>query len=258
MLITLILAMLLFAILSSLLLAIWIYKDATLRGDTKKWLWILLSFMMGGMFGNVPVGIILYLVFRKSSQKMCHDCAHFMNTTARYCEHCGAYSDEVYQEPGLKRNRHLKFLFASGIAFILMVGSGISTAVVAVANPTAFESLGEMVENKFSDWEWNVGMIAVNTSFFNNRWNFNYIRMGSSQRQNFTFHEGEALNVAITMDEGQTLTLIIEQGDNTESFEFTETEIDFQHILENFEPGRLTVRLRGGGLRNVKGTISLE
>lgn len=64
--------------------AFWIFKDAEKRG-MNKWLWGILGFL------NTPTNLLIYLIVSRTlyKPKLCLQCGHSNNRTAKYCEACG-------------------------------------------------------------------------------------------------------------------------------------------------------------------------
>ena len=70
---------------SSILFAIWVYKDAEANGENGL-LWLLVVLIVPNL-----LGIILYLLLvKREKQVRCENCRHMNSYRADYCEICGS------------------------------------------------------------------------------------------------------------------------------------------------------------------------
>lgn len=241
---------LLFLILSLVFLGIWVYKDATIYGMDKKMLWVALAVLF-----NPPLGLIVYLVVRKEQKKTCSQCFQSIKKSARYCDACGAEADLETSFTPAQPKKHRNLLIASGLAFVLMIGTVTTFTVLAVVN----EDFQATIENTFDGVSMNFGSVTRRNTQSGNTWTLDIIRLGSGSFQRRFNHTTETSHLLIDMAIGEgDVVLIIEQGNITEEIELNAIQFPFELSLENFDPGRITVRLRGRDVRNMRGEISLR
>ncbi len=73
-----------FLLASSILFAIWVYKDAEANGENGV-LWLLITLLIPNL-----LGLALYLLLvKREKQLRCPNCHHNNKETASYCEFCG-------------------------------------------------------------------------------------------------------------------------------------------------------------------------
>ncbi|VFB16959.1 Uncharacterised protein [Urinicoccus massiliensis] len=74
---------------SSILFAIWVYKDAEANGENGL-VWLLVVLVVPNL-----LGIILYLLLvKREKQVRCENCRHMNSYRADYCEICGSQLDK--------------------------------------------------------------------------------------------------------------------------------------------------------------------
>lgn len=74
---------------SSILFAIWVYKDAEANGENGL-VWLLVVLVVPNL-----LGIILYLLLvKREKQVRCENCRHMNSYRADYCEICGSPLDK--------------------------------------------------------------------------------------------------------------------------------------------------------------------
>lgn len=100
---------------SSILFAVWIYKDAEANGENGL-LWLLVALVLPNL-----LGVILYLLLvKREKQFRCTNCHHLNKGQADYCELCGTQLDKsLFSKP--KTNGLWKYALACLVLAIICV-----------------------------------------------------------------------------------------------------------------------------------------
>ena len=155
---------------------------------------------------------------------------------------------------------HVKYIIAGMVSLALMLvcltgfivnaaaGNGINTDVVS------------------NDRVWNLGMISMNyNSCEDNAWklNFRSASEGFVKEQGMTIADADVqlLYADIscgTVPDGATLVLWLVQGDVTKSMDVTNLSEPLEYPLNEFENGKIHVRLQVNGVENTVSEIRIQ
>ena len=251
----LLLCFVLFALCTSALFAAWVYQDCKRRGDDPL-LWAVVVFV------TTPfIGVLIYFLRRSEIKTICPACQHRISIKAKYCEECGTPVKKEDNSIMVKQGtHHLKFIIAGMISMVLMLvcltgfivsaatGNGINTNVIS------------------NDHIWNLGTISMNYNAYQNgvwKLDFRSASEGFVKEQNMTVTDASAqlLYADIscgTVPDGATLVLWLVQGDVAKSIDVTNLPEPLEYPLNEFQNGKIYVRLQINGVEDTVSEIYIQ
>ena len=235
--------------------AAWVYQDCKSRGDDPV-LWAIVAFV------STPfIGLLIYFLHRSEIKTICAACGHRISAEANYCEECGTPIEKEDNHIMVKQGtHHLNFMVAGIVSMVLMLvcltgfiahavtGNGINTNVTS------------------NDRIWNLGAINMNyNTYLDNVWNLDFrsASEGFVKEQNMTVTDADTqlLYADIscgTVPDGATLILWLVQGDIAKSIDVTNLSEPLKYPLNEFENGKIHVRLQVNGVENTVSEIRIQ
>ncbi len=251
----LLLCFILFALCTSSFFAAWVYHDCKSRGDDPV-LWVVV------VFAATPfIGLLIYFLRRTEIKTICPACGQRVSVYAKYCQECGTHIEKEDNSVMVKQGtHHLKFIVAGIVSMVLMLvcltgfivsaatGNGINTNVAS------------------NDRVWNLGTISMNyNTCQNDVWKLDF----RSASEGFVEEQIMAVADADTqllyadiscgaVPDGATLVLWLVQGDVSESIDVTNLSQPLEYPLNEFENGKVRVRLQINGVENTVSEIYIR
>ncbi len=251
----LLICFIIFALCTSALFATWVYLDCRKRGDDPV-LWAIV------VFAATPfIGLLIYFLRRSEIKTTCPACGQRISVKANYCEKCGTHiekeDDCIIEKQG---THHLKFIIAGIVSMALMLvclTSFIISAATGNGINTNVASNGRV---------WNLGTISMNyNTYLNDVWKlaFKTASDGFVKEQNMTIADADVqlLYADIscgTVPDGATLVLWLVQGDVAKSIDVTNLSERLEYPLNEFENGKVQVRLQINGVENTVSEIYIQ
>lgn len=251
----LLLCFILFALCTSAFFAAWVYQDCKKRGDDPV-LWTIVVFL------STPfMGLLIYFLRRSEPKTICPVCGQRISVKAKYCEECGTHIEKEDNSIMVKQGtHHLKFIIAGTVSMALMLlcltgfvvraaaGNGINTNVAS------------------NDRIWNLGAISMNYNTYQNdvwRLDFRSASEGFVKEQNMTITraEDQILYADIscgTVPDEATLVLWLVQEDVVKSIDVTNLTGPLEYPLNEFENGKIHIRLQINGVKNTVSEIYIQ
>ena len=251
----LLLCSILFALGTSAFFAAWIYQDCKRRGDDPV-LWAIV------VFAATPfIGLLIYFLHRAETKTICPACGHRISVKANYCEECGTHIEKEDNSMMLHQGtHHLKLMIAGMISMVLMTGCLTGFIVNAAAGN------GINTDVASNEDVWNLGAISMNNnSFLDGVWklDFRSASKGFVKEQNMTItdQDTQLLYADIscgTVPEDASLVLWLVQKDNAISVDVTNLSEPLKYPLNEFENGKVRVRLEINGVKNTVSEIYIQ
>ncbi len=251
----LLICFIIFALCTSALFATWVYLDCRKRGDDPV-LWAIV------VFAATPfIGLLIYFLRRSEIKTTCPACGQRISVKANYCEKCGTHiekeDDCIIEKQG---THHIKFIIAGIVSMALMLvclTSFIISAATGNGINTNVASNGRV---------WNLGTISMNyNTYLNDVWklDFKTASDGFVKEQNMTIADADVqlLYADIscgTVPDGATLVLWLVQGDVAKSIDVTNLSERLEYPLNEFENGKVQVRLQINGVENTVSEIYIQ
>jgi hypothetical protein len=251
----LLLCFILFALCTSVFFAVWVYQDCKKRGDDPV-LWAIIVFI-----ATPFIGLLIYFLRRSEVTAACPACGHRISLKAKYCEECGTHTDKEDNSIMVKQGtHHLKFIVAGTISMVLMlicltgfivsaaIGSGINTNVAS------------------NNRVWNMGTISMNSNtYWGGIWklDFRSASDGFVKEQNMMIEDADTQMLYAdisceTVPDGATLILWLVQDDVSKSIDVTNLSEALVYPLNEFENGKIHVRLQINGVENTVSEIKIQ
>ncbi len=251
----LLLCFILFALCTSVFFAVWVYQDCKKRGDDPV-LWAIIVFI-----ATPFIGLLIYFLRRSEVTAACPACGHRISLKAKYCEECGTHTDKEDNSIMVKQGtHHLKFIVAGTISMVLMlicltgfivsaaIGSGINTNVAS------------------NNRVWNMGTISMNSNtYWGGIWklDFRSASDGFVKEQNMMIEDADTQMLYAdisceTVPDGATLILWLVQDDVSKSIDVTNLSETLIYPLNEFENGKIHVRLQINGVENTVSEIKIQ
>lgn len=251
----LLLCFILFALCTSVFFAVWVYQDCKKRGDDPV-LWAIIVFI-----ATPFIGLLIYFLRRSEITAACPACGHRISLKAKYCEECGTHTDKEDNSIMVKQGtHHLKFIVAGTISMVLMlicltgfivsaaIGSGINTNVAS------------------NNRVWNMGTISMNSNtYWGGIWklDFRSASDGFVKEQNMMIEDADTQMLYAdisceTVPDGATLILWLVQDDVSKSIDVTNLSEALVYPLNEFENGKIHVRLQINGVENTVSEIKIQ
>ena len=251
----LLLGFILFALCTSAFFAAWVYQDCKRRSDDPV-LWTAVVFI-----ATPFIGLLIYFLCRSEIKTICPVCGHRISVKAKYCEECGTHIEKEDNNIMVKQETHnLKFIAAGVVSMVLMIvcltgfivsaatGNGINTNVAS------------------DDRVWNLGAINMNyNTYLDSVWKLDFRSAGEGfvEEQNMTIDDADVqlLYADIscgTVPDESTLVLWLVQGDTAKSIDVTNLSEPLEYPLNEFENGKIHVRLQINGVENTVSEIYIQ
>ena len=245
-----------FAVLTTVFFAVWVYQDCKIRGDDPV-VWVII------MFAASPfIGLLVYFLRRPRTKKSCPSCGRKISLEAKYCEACGAYVENMEDISIMekKKTHHLGLIAAGVISIVLMLGSLGGFIVSAAA--------GDYVNTDVSSDTrvWNMGVITMETStYFGGVWKLDFKSASDGYIEEQSMKIKDAVSQVLradiscgTVPEDAELILWLVQGDTVKSVDVTDLSEPLEYPLDDFENGKLRVRLQINGVKDVSSEIEVQ
>lgn len=245
-----------FAVLTTVFFAAWVYQDCKMRGDDPV-VWVIIIFAASPF-----IGLLVYFLRRPEMKKGCPVCGRRISSEAKYCEVCGAYVENMEDMRIMekKKTHHLGLIVAGVVSIVLMLGSLGAFIVSAAA--------GDYVNSDVASDErvWNLGVITMETStYFGGVWKLDFKSASDGyieeQKMKIEDADSQVLSADIscgTVPENAELILWLVQGDTAQSVDVTDLSEPLEYPLDDFENGKLRVRLQINGVKDVSSEISIQ
>ena len=245
-----------FWLLMSTFFGAWVYKDCRKRGDDPV-LWVIIIFLATPM-----IGLLIYFLRRREIKRPCPACGHLIPLLAKYCEECGAYiqNREEMENMENKKMHHKRYIAGGMVSLVFMIVclTGLIVSASGAGNVNTDPSSNERV--------WNLGVIQMSVSnYWDGVWNFSFKRAsdGFVEERNMRIEDAEAQKLYAdiscgTVPDGSSLILWLVQGDKAESVDVTELSEPLEYPLEEFEEGKIRVRLQINGVEDVASEITIQ
>ncbi|MGL4344427.1 MAG: hypothetical protein ACRCTE_04450 [Cellulosilyticaceae bacterium] len=226
----------------SLLIGVWIYKDACKRGG-EPLLWVLVFLFSQG------IGLVLYLlVGRQNSAVQCPGCNKRLQKEARYCMVCGTPLEGSMLSSKIEPDRQSKILM------VVIIGIMLCSLIISVV----------FTLSQFTDKEYGFSRTTVFTGFYmtkgaqmsERQWQVeaNTIMMDGKANATLDFTQGvpQSLMIQSVCDEGQ-LILHLEQDGLKQTVDINDITV---YELRGFKTGKVKVSLEHKGIKNFQATIN--
>lgn len=252
----LLLCFILFALCTSAFFVAWVYQDCKKRGDDPV-LWAIVVFI-----ATPFIGLLIYFLRRSEIKETCPACGHRISLKAKYCEECGTHIENKENNSVMMKQgtHHLKLIVAGVISMVLMLTCLTGFIVSAVAGN------GVNTNAASNDRVWNLGTISMNSNtYLDGVWklDFRSASDGFVKEQNMVIEDADdqTLQADIscgTVPDGATLVLWLVQGDVAKSIDVTNLSEPLEYPLDEFENGKIHVRLQINGVENTVSEIHIE
>lgn len=105
-------------LISSILMAIWVYKDAKAHGENG-FLWLVIVIVVPN-----ALGLVLYLLLvKREEKKICPACGSYNPLNASHCGQCGGSLDQAQRVEAPGNKLWVVALVFLALAIVLIVGS---------------------------------------------------------------------------------------------------------------------------------------
>ncbi len=244
-----------FTLCTASFFAAWVYQDCRRRGDDPV-LWAIVIFV------TTPfIGLLIYFLRRSEIKTICPACGQHISIKAKYCHECGTHIEkEDYSYMEKQGTHHLKFIIAGIVSMALML--------VCLTGFIASAAAGNGINTNVAsnDRVWNLGTISMNyNTYMNDVWklDFRSASKGFVKEQNMTIVDADAqlLYADISCDKvpkGATLILWLGQSDISKSIDVTNLSEPLEYSLNEFENGKIHVRLQINGVENTVSEIYIK
>lgn len=246
----------LFAFAMSAFFAAWVYEDCRRRGGDAV-LWALLTFFLSPF-----IGLLVYFLRRPEIRQECPRCGHRISLRAKYCEECGTHIIPVKEEIIMqKKTHHLGFILGGTICLILTLVSLTGFIVTAVTVDGAVNDSPGSPERV-----WNTGVIFMSfQTSGKDSWDLNFSSATDGYIEEHRFDLDDPDSKTLTADiscgtvpDGASLTLWLVQGDKAESVDVTNLSKPLAYPLDQFDSGKLIVRLQINGVEDTECKITID
>ncbi|MDE6905464.1 MAG: zinc ribbon domain-containing protein [Lachnospiraceae bacterium] len=251
----LLLCFILFALCTSALFAAWVYQDCKRRGDDPV-LWAIV------VFAATPfIGLLIYFLRRSEIKTICPACGRRISVKAKYCEECGTHVEKEDHPVMVKQGtHHLKFIIAGIVSMVLMLVC-LTGFIVSAASGNNINTNAAS-----NDRVWNLGTIRLNyNTYVDDVWklDFRSASKGFVKEQNMAIRDAgtQMLYADIscgTVPDSATLVMWLVQGDVVKSIDVTNLSEPLEYPLNEFENGKVYVRLQINGVKNTVSEICIQ
>ena len=251
----LLLCFIIFALCTSALFAAWVYQDCKRRGDDPV-LWAIV------VFAATPfIGLLIYFLRRSEIKTICPACGRRISVKAKYCEECGTHVEKEDPPVMVKQGtHHLKFIIAGIVSMVLMLVC-LTGFIVSAASGNNINTNAAS-----NDRVWNLGTIRMNyNTYVDDVWklDFRSASKGFVKEQNMAIRDAgtQMLYADIscgTVPDSATLVMWLVQGDVVKSIDVTNLSEPLEYPLNEFENGKVYVRLQINGVKNTVSEICIQ
>ena len=251
----LLLCFIIFALCTSAFFAAWVYQDCKRRDDDPV-LWAII------VFAATPfIGLLVYFLRRSGIQATCPACGQRISIKAKYCEECGTHIEKEDTRVMVKQGTHHLKLIAAGIVSMVLMLVCLTWFIVSAATGNGINTNAASNERV-----WNLGTISMNyNTYLDDIWklDFRSASEGFVKEQIMTITDAEAqlLYADIscgTVPDGATLILWLVQGDTAETIDVTNLSGTLKYPLDEFENGKVYVRLQINGVEDTVSEIYIR
>lgn len=242
---------LIFALITSVFFAAWVYQDCKKRNDDGI-LWAVIIFITTPL-----IGLLIYFLRRCEMKQSCDACGHLVSLRAKFCEECGSKIErrEEMKDMEMKRTHHINYIVIGAVSMILMLACLTGFIVSAVYGKGINSDINS------NDRVWNMGAISMNyQSMKDGVWtlDFKSASDGFIAQEDMIIEniETDILYADIscnTVPDDSSITLYLVQGGIVRSFDVTSLSEPLEYPLNEFENGEIHVRLL---IEGVEDTIS--
>lgn len=242
---------LIFALITSVFFAAWVYQDCKKRNDDGI-LWAVIIFITTPL-----IGLLIYFLRRCEMKQSCDACGHLVSLRAKFCEECGSKIErrEEMKDMEMKRTHHINYIVIGAVSMILMLACLTGFIVSAVYGKGINSDINS------NDRIWNMGAISMNyQSMKDGVWtlDFKSASDGFIAQEDMIIEniETDILYADIscnTVPDDSSITLYLVQGGIVRSFDVTSLSEPLEYPLNEFENGEIHVRLL---IEGVEDTIS--
>ncbi|MCI8885886.1 zinc ribbon domain-containing protein [Sporofaciens musculi] len=242
---------LIFALITSVFFAAWVYQDCKKRNDDGI-LWAVIIFITTPL-----IGLLIYFLRRCEMKQSCDACGHLVSLRAKFCEECGSKIErrEEMKDMEMKRTHHINYIVIGAVSMILMLACLTGFIVSAVYGKGINSDINS------NDRVWNMGAISMNyQSMKDGVWtlDFKSASDGFIAQEDMIIEdvETDSLYADIscnTVPDDSSITLYLVQGGIVRSFDVTSLSEPLEYPLNEFENGEIHVRLL---IEGVEDTIS--
>lgn len=242
---------LIFALITSVFFAAWVYQDCKKRNDDGI-LWTVIIFITTPL-----IGLLIYFLRRCEMKQSCDACGHLVSLRAKFCEECGSKIErrEEMKDMEMKRTHHINYIVIGAVSMILMLACLTGFIVNAVYGKGINSDINS------NDRVWNMGAISMNyQSMKDGVWtlDFKSASDGFIAQEDMIIEdvETDSLYADIscnTVPDDSSITLYLVQGGIVRSFDVTSLSEPLEYPLNEFENGEIHVRLL---IEGVEDTIS--
>ena len=245
----------LFALSTSAFFAAWVYQDCKRRGEDPV-LWAVV------VFAATPfIGMLIYFLRRSEIKTICPACGRQISVKAKYCEECGTHVEKEDNSIMAKQGtHHLKFMIGGIVSMAIMLVCLTGFIISAVAGN------GINTDVASNERIWNLGTISMNyNAYLDDVWklDFRSASDGFVEEQNMTIADADTqlLYADIScskVPDGATLVLWLVQGDVAKSVDVTNLSEPLEYPLNEFENGKIHVRLQINGVEQTVSKIYIQ
>ena len=245
----------LFAVSTSAFFAAWVCQDCKRRGEDPV-LWAIIVFL------TTPfIGLLIYFLRRSEIKTTCPACGQRICVSANYCEKCGTPVKKEEHTVMVKQGTHHLQLIVAGIASMALMLACLTGFIVS-----AVSGNGINTDASSDDQVWNLGIISMNyNTYHNNVWklDFRSASEGFLEEQDMTISDADTQLLCAdiscgTVPDGATLVLWLVQGDVARSIDVTDLSEPLTYSLNEFENGKIRVRLQINGVKDTVSEIYIQ
>lgn len=248
----LLLFFLIFAFCTSAFFAAWVYQDCGRRGDDPV-LWAVVVFIVTPF-----VGLLVYFLRRPERKGTCPACGHRISLRANYCEECGTQQVKNKEEDTImakQETHHLQLIAAGAVSMALMLIC-LTGFIVSAASGNGINT-----DAASNDRVWNMGVIGREKNTYSNGiWHLDFSSAsdGFVAEQDMKIENADAQVLLAdvscgTVPDGASLVLWLVQGETVRSADVANLSEPLEYPLDEFENGKIHVRLQ---IHGVKDTVS--
>lgn len=243
------------ALSTSAFFSAWVYQDCKRRGEDPV-LWAIVVFVTSPF-----IGLLIYFLRRSEIKTICPACGQRISVMAKYCEECGTHVEKEDNDIMVKQGtHHLRFIIAGIVSMMLMLVC-LTGFIVSAATGNSINT--DVTSN---DRVWNLGAINMNfNSYQGNIWklDFRSASEGFVEEQKMMIADADAQILYADISCGKvqddaTLVLWLVQGDVAKSFDVTNLSEPLEYPLNEFENGKIYVRLQINGVENTVSEICIQ
>ena len=244
------------ALLMSGFFAAWVYQDCRKRNDDGI-LWAFITVI------TTPfIGLLVYFLRRSEVKQRCTACGHLISLQAKYCEECGSKTEhrEGMKNMEMKQTHHISYIVIGTIGMMFMIVC-LTGFIARAASGTGINS--DITSNERI---WNMGGISMNYQMLKDGvWtlDFRSASDGFIAQEDLVIGNAETdvLYADITcgtVPDQAAITLYLVQEDRVKSFDVTSLSEPLEYALDEFENGKVHVRLLIEGVEDTSSKICIR